>query len=299
MDYKKIFKNKQARVRFLNHLGFLPDKLLLKIEYRIKTGEKLNLKNPILFTEKLQWLKLNDRKDIYTTMVDKFAMKKFVADRVGEEYVVPLLGSWNKFEDIDFDVLPQQFVLKCTHDSGSIIFCHNKETFDKDFAKKSIDQHLRTSAYKLGREWPYKNVPRKIIAEKMLFDSNNSDIKDYKWFCFNGQPKVMYISNDKGADPRTDFFDMEFNHLPITMKDPNAEIIPEKPVCFNEMYQIAAKLSEGCPHLRVDFYLIGTQIYVGELTFFHNSGFTPISPKEWNLRMGDWIDLSIINKNKA
>jgi hypothetical protein len=190
--------------------------------------------------------------------------------------------------------LPNQFVLKCTHDSGSIIICNQKDTFDEKAAKESLDFHLRSDGYILGREWPYKNVPRKIIAEPLLINNDyeiDFGVKDFKFFCFGGEPKLMYISNDKSDDPRTDFFDMDFNHLPIRMKDPSADCIPQKPSNFDEMKQIAGKLSEGIPHLRVDFYTLNSKIYVGEMTFFHNSGFTAVQPEEWDLKMGEWIVL--------
>lgn len=294
MDYKKIITNKKTRLRILNMLSMIPDKRMLQIEYRIRLGQKLNLDNPKTFTEKLQWLKLYNRKSIYTTMVDKYGVKKFISDLVGSEYTVPTLGVWEKFEDIDFSTLPLQFVLKCTHDSGSVIVCNDKNKLNMDEIREHFHFHLNNDEYILGREWPYKDVPRRIICEPLLTDVNagaGSTIKDYKFFCFNGVPKVMYISNDRGDDPRTDFFDMDFNHLPIRMKDPNADIPPKKPGCFETMKSIAGKLSLGVPHLRVDFYVVNNRPYVGELTFFHNSGFTAIQPDEWNKKLGDWIEL--------
>lgn len=294
MDYKKIFRNKKVRLYILNMLSIVPDKIMIEIEYFIRTGKRLSLETPQTFTEKLQWLKLYDRKRIYTFMVDKVSMKRFVAKKIGKQYVVPLLGAWDSFDDIDFDTLPDQFVLKCSHDSGSVILCEDKSKFDYNSAKEKLEFHLKISEYLLGREWPYKNVKRRIIAERFL--KNNSEekgfsIKDYKFFCFDGVPKVMYISNDRGDDPRTDFFDMEFKHLPIRMKDPNADQPPVKPERFEEMKRIAAILSKGIPHLRVDFYEVGAKLYVGELTFYHNSGYTPIEPKEWDLMLGKWIKL--------
>lgn len=292
-DYKKIITNKNTRLRILNFLKFIPDKLLLKVEYKLRIGKKLNLESPKYFTEKLQWLKLYDRKDIYTQMVDKYHAKQFLAEKIGEQYVVPTLGCWSHYDEIDFSLLPDKFVLKCTHDSGSVILCDDKTTFNHAEAKKKLEFHLKNDEYILGREWPYKNVPRRIIAEVKLDegDGKGFTIKDYKFFCFNGEPRVMYISNDRGDDPRTDFFDMNFQHLPIHMKDPNADILPDKPAQFEKMKEIAAILSDGIPHLRVDFYAVGEKIYVGEMTFFHNSGFTSVQPEEWDLRMGEWITL--------
>ncbi len=294
MDYKKIISNKYTRLRILNCLGFVPDKAMLKLEYRLRIGKKLDLTEPKYFTEKLQWLKLYDRKDEYTKMVDKYEMKHFVEKNIGSQYVVPTLGCWNSFDEIDFSQLPNRFVLKCTHDSGSVMICDDKKIFDYGVAKKHFDFHIKNDEYLLGREWPYKNVPRRIIAEPKLdetSDGNGFVIHDYKFFCFDGVPKVMYISNDRGVNPRTDFFDMEFNHLPIHMKDPNSDILPEKPIMFEKMKKLAMILSKGIPHLRVDFYVIKDKIYVGELTFFHNSGFVSVQPEEWDLQMGEWIQL--------
>lgn len=294
MNYKKIIPNKKLRLIILNSLRFIPDKIMIKIQYRIKVGKFLNLENPRYFTEKLQWLKLYNRKVEYTKMVDKYEAKKFIESKIGKKYIVPTIGCWKSFDDIDFEKLPNEFVLKCTHDSGSVIFCDNKQSFDYNAAKKIMEFHLKNDEYILGREWPYKNVDRRIIAEPRLSEkTTNTEIglKDYKFFCFNGEPKIMYISNDKGKDPRTDFFDMDFNHLPIKMKDPNADVCPSKPKMFEEMKNISRILSNGIPHLRVDFYVINEKIYVGELTFFHNSGYTPVLPIEWDLKMGEWITL--------
>lgn len=294
MNYKRLFPNKQKRLALLNSLGFIPDKPMITLLYYIRTGKIMNWKNPQTYTEKLQWLKYYDRNPIYTEMVDKYKMKEFVTNRVGEGHIVPLLGCWECFDEIDFDQLPDSFVLKCNHDSGSVIICESKAEFDVEDAKKKLTSALSKDAYSFGREWPYKNVPRRIIAEKYLGAESNEMgfcLLDYKFFCFNGEPKVMYISNDKGNDPRTDFFDMDFHHLPIRMKDPNADVPPKKPKEFETMRELAKELSGGIPHLRVDFYVTNGSVYVGELTFFHNSGFTPIWPDEWNKKMGDWIEL--------
>ena len=293
MDYKQIIKSKNIRKKVLNCLWFVPDKMMVSILYRIKFGRKLNLQSPRYYSEKLQWIKLYDRKAIYTKMVDKYQMKSFLAEIIGEEYAVPTLGIWDSFDDIDFDLLPNQFVLKCTHDSGSVTICHNKKEMDYKKTKAKFDSALKNNAYLLGREWPYKNADRKIIAEPFLEDlaSDEDALIDYKFFCFNGEPKIMYISNDTGAEPHTDFFDMEFNHLPIRMKDPNSKKEVKKPQCFNEMIEISKALSKGIRHLRVDFYYVNNKLYVGEMTFFHGSGFVPISPSEWDLKMGEWISI--------
>ena len=270
-------------------LNWMPDKLYLQILYRLKFGKRLDLRNPQTFNEKLQWLKLHDRKPEYTRMVDKYEAKQYIAEKIGEEYVIPTLGVWERFEDINFDVLPDQFVLKCTHDSGGLVICRDKSNLDIEAARKKITKSLKRNYYYHGREWPYKNVKPRIIAEQYIEDTAEDALTDYKYFCFHGNPKVMYISKDHGKNPCTDFFDMEFQHLPIKARDPNAEVMPTKPEQHEKMKQIAAVLSKGIPHLRVDFYLVNGKIYIGELTFYHMGGFTQIQPEEWNVRMGSWI----------
>jgi len=414
------------------YLRFIPDELCLRLLYRIHFHKKLNLNDPKTYNEKLQWLKLHDRKPFYPKMVDKYEAKKYVAERIGDEYIIPTLGVWDHFEDIDFGLLPQQFVLKCTHDSGGLVICKDKKKFDYDSARKKINRSLKHNYYWAGREWPYKTVKPRIIAEQYMEDSNLHELKnykiftfnevaktlfvssdcdkgetdagffdgdfkhlefnwgsshneqmhekpaafekmiqcteimaqrivkfkvdfyevdgntffgeltffdgssfdrsiievwdndlgkmidlpdefgggnviigeqfviwvhsdkeswltDYKFFCFNGEPKIMYRSQDKAEDAHTDFFDMEYNHLPIRMKDPNSTVPPEKPDTFETMKKLAFILCQGHPHLRVDFYNSNERVYVGELTFYHCSGFAEVHPNEWNLKLGEWI----------
>ena len=414
-------------------LGFISDERYLKLMYWANTGKKLNLENPVTFNEKLQWLKIHNQNPEYSKMVDKYEAKKWIAERIGNEYVIPTLGVWDKFDDINFDQLPNQFVLKCTHDSGGLVICKDKNTLDKYKAKIKIEASLKRNYFLVGREYPYKDVKPRIIAEKYMEDTTTKELRDYKiftfngvakalfivsnrqagkttadyfdidfkpldftwgyphskvlpskpksfdqmvkaaeclakdtvelrvdfyevngkayfgemtffdgsgfdtfdpeewdykfgnliklpetygggyavickgwvlwlhkaiardcltdykFFCFDGIPKVVYVGKAKADKPRTDFFDMDFNHLPIRMRDPNAEIIPKKPIAFEHMKTIAAILSKDCPHLRVDFYLIDGHIYVGELTFYHCSGFAEVKPDEWNRIMGEWI----------
>lgn len=286
-----------------NFFDWMPDKLYLKLCYKCKLGKNLNLKNPQSFNEKLQWLKLYDRRPEYIAMVDKYAVKDYVASIIGAEYIIPTLGVWDRFEDIDFDSLPNQFVLKCTHDSGGLVICKDKTEFNIKEAQKKLNRHLKKNYFYSCREWPYKNVKPRIIAEEYLEEkTNQSDntitessecLTDYKFFCFNGVPEIFYISKDHSDNPTTDFFDMDFNSLPIKMRDPNSEILPEKPINFEKMKEFAQILSEGIAHLRVDFYSVDNHIYVGELTFYHCSGFAPITPSEWDYKMGEWIKLPI------
>lgn len=304
MNIKKYLKKPELLLYYLGMNGWfhwMPDEAYLNMIYRAHFGKAPDLKNPKTFTEKLQWLKLHDRKPEYTTMVDKYAAKQYIADRIGAEYVVPTLGVWDRFEDIDFDALPERFVLKCTHDSGGLVICRDKANLDLARAERKIRRSLSRNYYWTGREWPYQNVPPRIIAEPYLeeTDPNAADhvdaniITDYKFFCFHGEPKVMYIAKDIGRGPESDYFDMDFQHLPILVnEDEYAPEKPEKPKHFEKMKQIAATLSQGIPHVRVDFYCIGDQLYVGELTFFHCSGFCRISPPEWDHKLGEWLSLA-------
>lgn len=278
----------------------LSDKAYLSICYKLSMGEKLNLENPVTFTEKLQWLKIYDRKPEYTRMVDKYEAKTFIAEKIGEKYIIPTLGVWDHFDDIDFDNLPEQFVLKCTHDSGGLVIVKDKAKMDKTAARRKIEKSLKKNYFYSAREWPYKDVQPRIIAEPYLEESGGCEpdcpeknlLKDYKFFCFNGQPKVMFIAQELSEKPENDYFDMEFTHLPLHMKDEvNAPVVPSKPDQFGKMKEIAEILSQGIPHVRVDFYYIEDQLYVGELTFYHCSGMAPIKPEEWNYRLGSWIQL--------
>ena len=295
--YLKFLNDSAFRFEILLSKGMfdhLSDEDFLKKAYRIRMGGSLNLKNPQSFNEKLQWLKLYDRRPEYTTMVDKYAVKKYVADRIGEQYIIPTIGVWERFEDIDFDMLPSQFVLKCTHDSGGLAICRDKSKFDIESAKKKINRSLKRNYYYSGREWPYKNVPRKIIAEQFMEDKNSKYLKDYKFFCFNGEVKALFIASERqseSTETKFDFFDADFNHLPITNGHPNADTPPQKPKCFEEMKRLASLLSKNIPHVRVDFYEVNGRVYFGELTFSHWSGFVPFSPKEWDYTFGSWIKL--------
>lgn len=272
----------------------LPDRLFLKALFRLRMGYKLNLDNPQTFNEKLQWLKLHNRKPEYTQMVDKVGAKEYVANIIGEEHIIPTLGVWDRVEDIDWDSLPNQFVLKCTHDSGGIVICSDKSKLDISAAKAKLKKGLKRKYYPQNREWPYKNVKPRIIGEQYMVDESGYELKDYKWFCFNGEPKALFIATDRGVEgeeTKFDFFDAEFNHLPFTNGHPNANREIAKPKSFEKMKELAAKLSAGQPHLRVDFYDIDGKIYFGELTFYHWSGTMPFEPEEWDYTFGSWIKL--------
>ena len=285
------------RAKYWDLANVLSDKTFIKIEYRNRMRKKLNLKTPQTFNEKLQWLKIYDRKPIYTTMVDKYEVKNYVADKIGDEYIIPTLGVWDSFDEIDFDSLPDQFVLKCTHDSGGLVICKDKSKLNKEKAKKKIELSLNRNYYYHGREWAYKDVKPRVIAEKYMEDKNSKDLKDYKFFCFDGKVKAMFIATDRfthGVETKFDFYDTNFEHLPFTNGHPNAECVIEKPKHFEKMKELAEILSKGIPQIRVDFYEIDDEVYFGELTFFHWSGMVPFVPEKWDYVFGEWIELPTI-----
>lgn len=274
----------------------VPDKMYLRIKYYCRMGKKLNLKNPQTYNEKLQWLKLYGRRPIDTILSDKYTVKEYIAKTIGEQYVIPLIGVWDRFEGIDFNKLPNQFVLKCTHDSGGVVICRDKDSFDVDAARKVIERGMKHNFYVYSREKAYKDIPRRIIAEEYREDSKTGELRDYKFFCFDGKPKALFIASDrqvKGEETKFDFFDMNYNHLPFTNGHPNARVLPDKPQCFEEMKVLAAKLSAGIPHVRVDFYEVDGHVYFGEMTYSHWGGMTPFDPEEWDYTFGSWIKLPI------
>lgn len=270
---------------------YIPDLIYLKAVYRLGMKKRLNLKNPKSFTEKLQWLKLYYHNPEHTKMVDKALAKEYVSNLIGEKYIVPLLGCWDRFEDIDFNKLPNQFVLKTTHGCGGMVICKNKSELNKSEAKKTIEKSLKTNYFIFSREWPYKNLVPKIIAEKFLVDESGTELKDYKFFCFDGIPKAMFVATDRGIDTRFNFYDMDFNLLPFTNGYKNSDKVISKPKNFDLMIELAKKLSKGIPHVRVDFYNVDGKIFFGELTFFHLGGMVPFEPEEWDYIFGSWLNL--------
>lgn len=268
-----------------------PDRLYLKLKFRLHMDKWMDFDNPQTFNEKLQWLKLNDRKPLYVSMVDKIDAKKYVASIIGEEHIIPTLGVYDSFDEIDFDKLPNQFVLKCSHDSGGVIICKDKSQLDADKARKVLSKGLKRNYYYQTREWPYKNVKPRIIAEQFMVDESGIELKDYKYYCFDGKVKMMFVATGRPHDTRFDFFDTDFNHLPVKQGYDWADKPIAKPLGFDEMIALAEKLSQNIPHVRVDFYDINGQIYFGEMTFFDSSGWTPLEPVEWDYKMGSWINL--------
>lgn len=269
------------------------DERYLKLVYRLRTGRPLDLENPKTFNEKLQWLKLHDRNPLYTRLVDKAEVKPWVAERIGWEHIVPTLGVWDKFDEIDFDMLPERFVLKCTHDSGGLAICRDRSSFDVAAARRAIERSLSRNYFWTGREWPYKNVKPRIIAEEYLDPTEGqSDLTDYKVMCFDGRARCEFTCTGRAeGDLRVDFFDTEWNHMPFTRHYPNADIPPEAPTRLQDMIAMAERLAKDLPFVRADFYEVGGQYYFGELTIYPGSGIEEFNPDRWDAELGSWIKL--------
>lgn len=286
-----MFISKIVRFPIRKCSRLFSDRLYLELLYPLYLGKKLNLINPRTYNEKLQWLKLYDRKSEYTRMVDKAEAKKYVAGIIGEQHIIKTLGVWDRFEDIDFDALPDQFVLKCTHDSGGLIICKDKSRLDLKMARKKLNKCLKHNYYWEWREYPYKNVKPRILAEQYMVDESGYELKDYKFFCFNGKVKMMFVAKDRETNTHFDFYSEDFQHLPFTQGHPHAECPTVKPHGFEEMVGLAEKLSVNIPHVRVDFYDINGHIYFGELTLYHYAGLVPFEPASWDYRIGEWLQL--------
>ena len=272
----------------------MPDEAYLKRKFRAEMGRPLDLEHPVTFNEKLQWLKLYDRRPEYTVLVDKYAVREYIANTLGEEYLIPLIGVWEDADEIDFDTLPEQFVLKCNHNSGlGMCICRDKEKLDPDAARNALRRGLAQNYYLKGREWPYKNVPHKIIAEKFMTDAS-SGLIDYKFFCFDGVVDCVMVCIDRHlGDTKFYFFDREWTLKRINIRGKNApeDFTLRRPECMDEMFEIAARLSKGLPFARVDLYECGGKIYFGEITFFPDSGFDPNLLPETDRYFGDLITL--------
>lgn len=274
----------------------LPDELYLKMCFLIYMHQKLDLNNPQTFNEKMQWLKLHDRRTKYTQWADKYLVKQYIADKIGEQYVVPLLGVWDRFEDIDRTALPKQFVLKTTHGSGGIVICRDKETFDWKYAEKKLKRSLCVNYFYNGREWPYKNITPRIIAEQYLEnEKGDGGLVDYKFYCFHGIPRFLYVSGglEDHATARISFCNMDYTKADFRRADyAEFETLPDKPVNFDKMKEFAAMLSADMKFLRVDFFEAKGRLYFSELTFTPRNGFMKFHPKEYDLVWGRELDLS-------
>ena len=268
----------------------LPDKEYLEIIWKERMGEYLDLDNPKSFNEKLQWLKLYDHNPLYHVLVDKYEVKKYISETIGDKYVIPTLGVWNKIEEIDFTSLPNEFVLKCTHDSGSVEIINGKTDIDKERLKDKFDVLLKRDYYLLYREWSYKGLVPRIIAEKMIDVPEN--IRDYKFFVFNGVVKIIQVDIDRFSEHKRIIYSRNWEYLPVMLQYPtDKSLIEKKPEQLEEAVLLAEKLGSSIPQVRIDFYFVSGRIYFGEMTFYHGAGFEMVYPPEWNLKMGSWIKL--------
>lgn len=287
-------KLKSILYRVMYHTSPLwSDRFYIRHQFKTFMGCWPNLDNPKTFQEKLQWLKLNDRKPIYATMVDKYEAKSFLKERVGEEFVIPTIGIYDKVSQIDYSQLPDSFVMKTTHDSGTVVVCQDKSKLNIKETNKFLSKRQKRNYYLTEREWPYKNVKPRIIIEENI-NKEGGELNDYKFYCFNGEPKILYITSNRSKEGglREDYFDIKGNHIEVTQKGyPNNQITPLLPQNFNIMKDLARILSAGIPHLRVDFYEIGGKIYVGELTFSDGGGYASFDPESYNRIIGDWLVL--------
>lgn len=290
---KKAVLDILEKIEYYKRHFVTPEKYIPKI-FKKRAGYEPDLLNPKSFNEKLQWLKLHDKNPLYTTLVDKYEVKEYIAQIIGEMYVIPTLGVWDAFEEIDFSTLPNQFVLKCTHDSGGLVICKDKSKLDIKKTRTKIKKSLDFNYYYLGFEWPYKNVKPRIIAETYLEDTKTSELRDYKFFVFNGTVRALFIVTNRNVDSHEanmDFFDENFKHLPFERVYKNAIHLREKPVMFDEMKVLAEKLAKNIPFVRVDFYEVDGHIYFGEMTFYPGCGWEPFTPQSWDYVMGEWLRL--------
>ncbi len=295
-DVLDFFTSRERIFKFFDNrhwLDRMPDKAYLKLAFRARMGYPLNLEKPETFNEKIQWLKLYDRKDLYTSLVDKYAVRQYIKEKIGEKYLIPLIGGpWYRAEDIDFDSLPEQFVLKCNHNSGGVIICRDKSSFDREGAKARLDKFLSRNYYYRSREWPYKNVRPCIIAEKFMQDEKFDNLSVYKILCFGGEPRIFQtIKNDKTPEESIDYFDINWNRLDLRQNFPNSDEPLEEPSNREEMLELARKLARGFPQIRTDFYSINGRVYFSELTFFSDTGFAAFDPPDWDKILGSWIEL--------
>lgn len=271
----------------------IPDKVYLKLQYKHHLGRKLNLKNPQTFNEKIQWLKLYDRRPEYTTYVDKYAVREHIKKSIGEEYLIPLIGAYENVDEIDWNKLPDKFVLKCTHGSQCNIICTDKSKLDIEESKKKLNQWMIRNWYWYGREWPYKNVKPMIICEKFMVDESGFELKDYKLMCFNGEVKLSFVCLNRSTltGLNVDFYDLDWNPMPFERKYPNSGTLIPKPRNYVKMLELAEKLSKAIPFVRVDFYEVNGDLYFGELTFHPGSGFEAFTPIEWDYKLGSILML--------
>ena len=302
--FKRIVRNPRIIMLYLMRYRWsrvIPDELFLSLSYYLRINRKLDIISPKSFNEKLQWLKLYDRTPRYTDLVDKYAVRDYIRNTIGEEYLVPLIGVYNTAEEIDYSVLPKQFVLKPTHTSGDVIICRDKDSLDIKETTKRLNKWLKREYFWYQREWPYKNVNPRIICEELLVDELQGELIDYKIMCFNGEPRCLFLCLERRSEDglKVDFYDLDWNPLPFERHYPRSNRTIQKPTCLNEMLELSKTLSKGIPFVRVDFYIVNDQIKFGELTFFPGSGMEEFTPESFDYLLGSWLDLSKVNSTKS
>ena len=294
---KKYIKHPSLIIVYLTgmmRLGWLSDPAYIKFRYRVNMGRRLNLDSPRAFNEKLQWLKLYDRKPAYTMMVDKYRVRAYIAKKLGPEYLVPLLGVWERAEDVDFDALPEQFVLKCNHNSGEgMCICRDKSRLDLEKVRRGLKKGLEQNYYLYGREWAYKDVPRRIIAEKFLEEKGKIGLPDYKLLVFGGKVKCSFVYTQRfsASGLHMTAFDRDWRMLPFERHYPKSTEPIEKPRNYERMVGFAEKLGKDLPFVRVDFLEAGGRLYFGELTIYPGNGLEEFTPEEWDYKLGEWLTL--------
>lgn len=299
MKFSRIIFTSPSKIfsSLLRRYGsFIPDRLYLKLLYYFEMGRKLNIKNPASFTEKIQWLKLYDRRAEYTRMVDKYAVKSYVSGIIGKEYIIPTLGVWDRFEEIDFDRLPSSFVLKTTHGGGScgVVVVPDKSAMNKKEARLKLERSMHMDGYTSYREWPYRDVPRRIIAEEFLSDNGRTDLTDYKWYCFNGEPRFCQVIRDRNSKETIDFYDIEWRHMEfvgLNSSAKNGAVPVDRPEKLGCMLDICRKLSKDIPFLRVDLYDVDNHLYFGELTFYPAAGLGSFTPGDTDYKLGELLKI--------
>lgn len=290
---KSIIKNPNKIIRFIafrGNLNWIPDKLYLKLIFKGEVGYKLDLNNPLTFNQKLQWLKLYDRNSLYIKLVDKYEVRQYISDRIGLKYLIPLIEVYDNVEDIDWGNLPQRFVLKCTHGSGSNIICNDKSNLDIEGAKNKLNKWMKKNWYWFGREWPYKNVVPRIVCEEFISETNAVP-EDYKFLCFNGKVKLIEVHLGRYANHTQDYYDIDWNKTEISQYGTKSNKVIEKPKCFDKMVELSEILSRGMKHVRVDWFVVRDKLYFGEITFYDASGFDKFDNYEDDVLLGSWIDL--------
>jgi hypothetical protein len=274
------------------YLNWLPDKEYLKLVFWASTGKKLNLEDPLTFNEKLQWIKLYDRKTEYIQYADKYAVQSYIKETIGEEYLIPLIAVYDHVEDIDWESLPERFVIKCTHASGANIICTDKKSLDIQDAKNKLKKWLKRSWFWFGREWPYKSIKPRMICQPYLSDSNSVP-NDYKVMCFNGKAKMIQVHTGRYVDHKVDFFDLQWNRVNISSRGSitDSELVHIKPQKLEEMIRLSEIIAANTTHARIDWFVVAERLYFGEITLFETSGFLPFENEKDDILFGSWIKL--------